>query len=140
MNLSFHFSRLQIFLFGIIAYLHLDLLAPSIVSAKVVALAIVDCVAIYFFLQDGMLGRKGRNVPQAPALTILAGNVIAVNGAIRVDELARAFQIPVYQLVRDLMTFDIFATSDTLLPIDVAEKVAARHGWKISRGEQLPEP
>jgi hypothetical protein len=48
-------------------------------------------------------------------------------------------QIPVYQLVKDLMTFDIFATSDTILTVDVTEKVASRYGWKISRHDQIDE-
>ena len=141
MNLSFHISRPQLIVIGIVAYLHLDLIAPnSLMPAKAALLVVIDCAAVFFLFHGRPIRRFDSNAAQVPAITVLPGNVIRLSRGVRADELARTLRIPLYQLVKELMAFDVFAAGDTILNIDLTAKIARGHGWEVSDQDRIDEP
>ncbi|MBL9115716.1 MAG: translation initiation factor IF-2 [Verrucomicrobiaceae bacterium] len=59
--------------------------------------------------------------------------VLHLKPPIIVKELAERMGIKPFKLIADLITFKVFVTADKAIEIDVAEKLAEKHGFKIER-------
>ena len=59
--------------------------------------------------------------------------ILHLKPPIIVKELAERMGMKPFKLIADLITFKVFVTADKAIEIDVAEKLAEKHGFKIER-------
>jgi translation initiation factor IF-2 len=76
--------------------------------------------------------------PAAPveaALESVDGDekILHLKPPIIIKDLADKMGVKSFKIIQDLIAFKVFATADKHIELDIAEKVAEKHGWKIER-------
>lgn len=59
--------------------------------------------------------------------------VLHLKPPVIVKDLADKMGVKPFKLIADLIGFKVFVTADKAIELDVAEKLAEKHGWKIER-------
>lgn len=72
-------------------------------------------------------------VSETPEIPEDASKVIQVKGAITVKDLAPLLGLKAFQVIKDLMDFQIFANLNQTLELDVVVKLCDKHGFVLER-------
>ena len=82
---------------------------------------------------------EGSAPPQTKGEVVVAGKVLRVRGAVVVKELAEALDVRPNQLITELMGMNVLASITQRVDVNVARKVAAKHGFELEHEKRTAE-